>query len=147
MEALARKLEDEAGLKPFLDKWHLVPGEPWQEALEKALDEAKTCAVFIGSGGISPWENEEMRSALDIRNRALGPRHSYTAQSLNNLASLLKEKGRYDEAELLYRRAFETIENALGSNHPSTITVRKNLQRFLRKRGREDEAASFEENS
>jgi hypothetical protein len=27
VEALAKRLEDEAGLKPFLDKWHLVPGD------------------------------------------------------------------------------------------------------------------------
>jgi hypothetical protein len=44
VEALARRLSDEAGLSPFLDKWHLVPGEPWQEALEEALDKSRTCA-------------------------------------------------------------------------------------------------------
>ncbi|MGH8511531.1 MAG: toll/interleukin-1 receptor domain-containing protein, partial [Gammaproteobacteria bacterium] len=37
VETLARWLEDEARLKPWLDKWNLVPGEPWQEALEEAL--------------------------------------------------------------------------------------------------------------
>ncbi len=36
VEALARRLHGD-GLEPFLDKWHLVPGEPWQEALEVAL--------------------------------------------------------------------------------------------------------------
>jgi hypothetical protein len=30
VEALANRLADEARLKPFLDKWHLVPGNPWQ---------------------------------------------------------------------------------------------------------------------
>jgi WD40 repeat protein len=64
VEEVARRLEDEAKLKPWLDKWNLVPGEPWQEALEQALDSSRTCAVFIGLGGIRPWENEEMRSAL-----------------------------------------------------------------------------------
>lgn len=67
VEALARRLEDEAGLEPFLDKWHLIPGNPWQEELEHALDSSRTCVVFIGLGGIGPWENEEMRSALDER--------------------------------------------------------------------------------
>ncbi len=66
VEELARALQDE-GLKPFLDKWHLVPGEPWQEALEDALDQSSTCAVFLGPDGIGPWQNEEMRSALDER--------------------------------------------------------------------------------
>ena len=67
VERLARRLADEAGLRPFLDRWHLVPGEPWQEALEKALDQSRTCAVFIGPRGIGPWENEEMRAAIDRR--------------------------------------------------------------------------------
>jgi hypothetical protein len=66
VELLARRLTDEAGLCPFLDKWHLVPGEPWQEALEEALDQSRTCAVFIGPRGISPWEHEEMRLALSL---------------------------------------------------------------------------------
>ncbi len=66
VEKLARALRDQ-GLKPFLDKWHLVPGEPWQEALEDALDQSATCAVFLGPDGIRPWQNEEMRAALDER--------------------------------------------------------------------------------
>jgi formylglycine-generating enzyme required for sulfatase activity len=66
VEELARKLSA-AGTAPFLDKWHLVPGEPWQEALEKALDESRTCAVFLGPGGMGSWQNEEMRSALATR--------------------------------------------------------------------------------
>jgi hypothetical protein len=72
VEAIARRLEDEAALAPFLDKWHLIPGNPWQEELEQALDTSLTCAVFIGPHGIGPWENVEMRSALDDRVRRLG---------------------------------------------------------------------------
>ena len=34
IETIARRLREEAQLEPFLDRWHLVPGEPWQEALE-----------------------------------------------------------------------------------------------------------------
>ena len=67
VETIARRLEDEAALRPFLDKWHLIPGNPWQEELEQALDSAGTCAVFIGPEGVGPWENVEMRSALDDR--------------------------------------------------------------------------------
>ena len=70
VEQLAVRLEDETGLKPFLDKWHLVPGEPWQEAIEEALDNSAACAVFLGSGGLGSWENEEMRAALERRVRA-----------------------------------------------------------------------------
>ena len=68
VEELARRLQG-AGLSPFLDKWHLVPGEPIQEALENALDNSRSCAVCIGPGEIGPWQNEEMRSALEDRVR------------------------------------------------------------------------------
>jgi len=70
VERLARKLR-EAGLEPFLDKWHLIPGEPWQEALEEALDQSRTCVVFLGKT-LGPWQNEEMRSALESRVRDAG---------------------------------------------------------------------------
>jgi hypothetical protein len=70
VESLAARLVNEQGLRPFLDKWDLIPGAPWQEALEKALDRSRTCAVFLGAGGLGPWENEEMRAALDERVRS-----------------------------------------------------------------------------
>jgi TIR domain/Carboxypeptidase regulatory-like domain len=69
VESIAIRLVNEQGLRPFLDKWHLIPGEPWQEALEEALDRSKTCAVFLGPVGLGPWENEEMRAALEERVR------------------------------------------------------------------------------
>jgi WD40 repeat protein len=66
VEELARYLTRQ-NLRPWLDKWNLVPGEPWQEALEAALADCATCAVFIGPSGTGPWQNEEMRSAIDRR--------------------------------------------------------------------------------
>lgn len=68
VEELARRLV-KAGLRPWLDTWNLVPGEPWQEAIEDALDACQTVAVFLGPAGIGSWENEEMRSALEERVR------------------------------------------------------------------------------
>jgi hypothetical protein len=69
VETLAVRLEDEAGLKVFLDRWNLVAGDPWQEDLEKALAQSRTVAVFLGPSGIGGWHNEEMRAALEQRVR------------------------------------------------------------------------------
>src|SRR6266508_211673 len=66
VEELARRLVRE-GIQPWLDKWNLIPGEPWQEAIEEALGKCATCAVFIGPSGTGPWQNEEMRTAIDRR--------------------------------------------------------------------------------
>jgi hypothetical protein len=67
VEAIALKLKKNYELKCWLDKWNLIPGEPWQEALEHALNQCETVAVFVGPNTISPWENEEMRAALQTR--------------------------------------------------------------------------------
>jgi WD40 repeat protein len=67
VEAIAQRLEDDESLLTWLDKWNLIPGEPWQEAIEQAFAASRTCAVFLGPGGLGPWENEEMRAALKRR--------------------------------------------------------------------------------
>lgn len=68
VETLAQRLLA-AGFQPWLDSWNLVPGDPWQEGLEEALDICVTCAVFLGPSGVGPWHNEELRIALDRRAR------------------------------------------------------------------------------
>src|SRR5512142_3087166 len=66
VEELAVRLRRE-GIEPWLDKWNLIPGDPCQPAMERALTDCATCAVFIGPGGLGPWQNEEMRAAIDRR--------------------------------------------------------------------------------
>ena len=66
VERLAHRLE-KSGLKVWLDHWNLLPGDPWQDEIEEALDRSRTVAVFVGPSGIGGWHNEEMRSALETR--------------------------------------------------------------------------------
>lgn len=65
VEDLAHALQSRAPIRTFLDRWHLTPGEPWQEELEAALSNSKSCVVAIGPGGLGPWQNVEMRVALE----------------------------------------------------------------------------------
>jgi hypothetical protein len=73
VESLAQRLLAD-GIRPWLDSWNLIPGDPWQEGLEEALDTCATCAVFLGPAGVGPWHNEELRVALDrrVRDRTRG---------------------------------------------------------------------------
>ncbi len=66
VEELARRLARE-NLRPWLDKWNLIPGTAWQPEIEAVLADCLTCAVIIGSGGIGPWHHEEMRLAIGRR--------------------------------------------------------------------------------
>lgn len=63
VERIAVRLR-EAGLRPFLDKWHLVPGQPFIPAIEKALEDSQTVAAFFGPAGLSAWRDEEKQLAL-----------------------------------------------------------------------------------
>ncbi len=57
----------------------------------------------------------------------LGPEHPDTLSSLNNLAILYKNQGKYEQAEPLYQRALATYERVLGPEHPDTLNTVNNL--------------------
>jgi hypothetical protein len=65
VEQIAVYLADCTGLKPWLDKWKLIPGEDWVENLERGLRSALTCAIFVGKSGEGPWQQKELTAALN----------------------------------------------------------------------------------
>ena len=67
VEQIARCLEEKAGLRVWLDKWNVLPGDPWQEEIEKALDASGACVVFLGESGLGSWQHEEMRAVIADR--------------------------------------------------------------------------------
>jgi hypothetical protein len=52
------------GILPWLDQWELRPGLPWQRVLEEQISSIRTAAVFVGSGGIGPWQRQELDGFL-----------------------------------------------------------------------------------
>ncbi len=62
------------------------------------------------------------------------------AIALNNLAQLLQDTNRLDEAEPLMRRALEIDETSYGSEHPRVATQLNNLAVLLQATNRLDEA-------
>ena len=54
--------------------------------------------------------------------------------SLNNLAALYDDQGRYADAEPLYKRALAIREKALGPDHPDVATSLNNLAELYRTR-------------
>lgn len=66
VELIAHQLQKE-GINPWLDKWNLIPGNSWQEEIEESLQHCATCCVFLSPSGIGPWQNAEMRAAINQR--------------------------------------------------------------------------------
>ena len=69
--ALATQLKDRQ-VEVFLDRWHLIPGQPWPERLRKVLASCKAVAVCVGPHEMGPWQQREMYFALERQSRESG---------------------------------------------------------------------------
>jgi hypothetical protein len=75
--------------------------------------------------------------ALAKKEKALGPDHTSTLETVNNLGNLYAEQGKLAEAEQMFVRALAGKEKALGPDHTSALeTIHNNLLGFGH--GRED---------
>ena len=73
------------------------------------------------------WRSEKKRSVPII---------PMSRQSLNNLAALYDDQGRYADAEPLYKRSLAIWEKALGPDHPDVATALNNLAALYDDQGR-----------
>ena len=115
VEQVAHRLQD-AGFDVWLDKWNLIPGDPWQEGIEDALDECDCCLVFVGrEGNIGPWQNVEMRAAID---------HQVSTQRLRVIPVLLPGSERGDPGQLpTFLRRNTWVEFRYSLDEPDTFTL------------------------
>jgi tetratricopeptide (TPR) repeat protein len=77
--------------------------------------------------------------------RLLGPDHSSTLASRNNLAANYRAAGRLDEAITLHEQTLAARERTLSPDHPDTLNSRNNLAIAYRAAGRTDEAITLHE--
>jgi hypothetical protein len=52
------------GINPWLDEWELRPGIRWQRVLEEQISQIEAAAVFVGSNGFGPWQQQELEAFL-----------------------------------------------------------------------------------
>jgi tetratricopeptide (TPR) repeat protein len=69
--------------------------------------------------------------ALAGYEKALGPGHTSTLNTVNNLGLLYSNQGKLAEAEQMYLRALAGYEKALGPGHTSTFNTVNNLGLLL----------------
>ena len=65
--------------------------------------------------------------ALAGTEKALGPDHTSTLYTVNNLGVLYRNQGKLAEAEEMHQRALAGKEKALGPDHTSTLDTVNNL--------------------
>ncbi|KEF51034.1 uncharacterized protein A1O9_12918 [Exophiala aquamarina CBS 119918] len=67
------------------------------------------------------------RRVLAEYEKVLGLDYPSTLTSVNNLASVLQDQGKYTEAEEINRRALAGFGEGLGLDYPYTLTSVSNL--------------------
>jgi CHAT domain-containing protein len=110
-----------------------VPPSTPIELVEAArLDQS--VATLSGEGKLREAIPLAERS-LELREKALGPRHPDVARSLHSLASLYEAQGDYARAEPLFVRALAIQEQALGPVHPDVARTHHDLAALYQAEG------------
>jgi tetratricopeptide (TPR) repeat protein len=88
------------------------------------------------------WGDEYEVRAFHFRNvnQVAGGEHPDTLTSMNNLALVLSNQGKYEQAEEMYRQVLRLKETVLGKENPSTLTSMNNLAEVLRNQGKYEQA-------
>ena len=63
VKQIAEQLRQQ-GLRPWLDEWELRPGSLWRRELGRQIENIKSAAVFVGSSGLGPWQENELDAFL-----------------------------------------------------------------------------------
>jgi small GTP-binding protein len=64
VEKIAKRLLA-VGIRPWLDKWNLAPGDTISGALEKAIKDISCAALFFGPADIGKWHIMEIRAYVE----------------------------------------------------------------------------------
>ena len=122
----------------------LPRGENEEEAIES---EAEVDSIDANEGLEMSDQHDEAEKlyerALTGNEEKLGATHPNTLETVQNLANVYRNQGRYDAAEKLCERVLTVKEEKLGATHPDTLGTVQNLAIVYQSQGRYDEAAKL----
>jgi tetratricopeptide (TPR) repeat protein len=103
---------------------------------DESLDSIAVVGDFLS--GLGRWSDEYKIRVFHfgkLRARA-GTEHSDTLMSMNSLAVVLRNQGKYEQAEEMHRQVLRLYETVLGKEHPDTLASITNLGAVLRDQGK-----------
>jgi hypothetical protein len=59
------------GLKPWFDKWEILPGSEFMPAIQRALSRCAAFAIFISAGGFGRYQLPELDAAYESAKRGV----------------------------------------------------------------------------
>jgi tetratricopeptide (TPR) repeat protein len=121
-------------VKVLQNGWNYIPQDPTIPGAIYALGN-----LYFDQGKLKEAEAMYQR-ALTGNEKALGPDHTSTLETVRKLGTLYFNQGKLKEAEVMYQRALTGNEKALGPDHPSTLNTIHNLGYLYSDRGKLKEA-------
>jgi tetratricopeptide (TPR) repeat protein/predicted Ser/Thr protein kinase len=86
--------------------------------------------------GLLAEAQKQLEPALELTRGALGEEHTYTLDSMNELAGVYQAQGRYAEAEPLFAKLVEARSRLFGEGHTDTLAVMNNLALLYSQQGK-----------
>jgi tetratricopeptide (TPR) repeat protein len=106
----------------------------------ESLDSVAVVGDFLD--GLGRWSDEHEIRAFHFGKlcERAGKEHPDTLASMNNLATVLSNQGKYEQAEEIHRQALRLRETVLGKEHPATLGSMNNLAEVLSDQGKYEQA-------
>ena len=112
---------------------------PASEDIALATLLRKVSRALDNKGDYDPAEVMAQKS-LELREKALGKKHTHTLYSLNTLGGIFLRKGKNSKAEEVFRQALNGLQETLGRDDPNTLHSLYNLAIALKNQGHYEEA-------
>jgi hypothetical protein len=123
---------------PFVDKSFTA-----QPLIEGKL--RMTMGISFSNLGDAKTASEQFQAARQLFTAHLGPDHTATLTSMNNLANSYADAGRTQDAIKLHEETLQLRKAKLGPDHPDTLASMSNLANSYANAGRTQEALKLHE--
>ena len=151
--ALGRQMLADVLFKEVADEGsHLVrwrkPIQEWLPSWLPQLAQYQDPSLLCRLVDIFGWKNnsiprEIIEHAVNIQEKALGPEHMDTLETLDTLAVVHERDRDLAASEKLFRHTLSIREKTLGTEHPEVVRSLQNLARTIRKSGKHKELESI----
>lgn len=126
------KYSDLAILATRLTHSRFLEDETLAKAVENRYKDALLVARLLHYQILLQAAEQMYLRALAGHEKALGPKHILTLDTVHHLGSLYQDQGKSDLAESMYMRALVETEKAQGPDHISTLDTVNNLGNLYR---------------
>ena len=135
VRALVMNVDDDGG----------TMGDGNEGPSEGQLDDLNNAANLLHQHGKLNEAQAMFVRALRGREKTLGPDHTTTLMTVNNLGIVFVKQGKLNEAQAMFDRALRGYEKALGPDHPDTLDTVNNLAVLWSVQDKLDEAKAMYE--